>query len=165
MGERVGANTSKPVGVHCRKDGYATALKFFLWNMTEFDHLIFADVDAHFERPPAEAALQLQKGGATFLARSEEGARGWLGLSTSCMWLTPSRLVHSQLVRMARLGNWLPVTNTEQDVIEGMLTSDPPHLLPQLTAMCNHYATRSAAMLWVDPKLAPLQSQKKGVSA
>jgi hypothetical protein len=101
-----------------RTDGWATYFKFLAWNNTDFDVLLHVDVDDQFLASPDDFIWRAAQQGQVFLANVEEGARQYVGLNTHMMLLRPSPNVFHALVRKASLGDYVPLTNTEQDVLE-----------------------------------------------
>lgn len=101
-----------------RSDGWATYFKFLAWNNTNFDALLHVDVDVQFLGNPDAFIRGAAQQGDVFLATLEQGGRQYTGLNTHIMFLRPSPSVFDALVRKASQGDYVPLTNTEQDVLE-----------------------------------------------
>lgn len=101
-----------------RKDGWATYFKFLAWNNTGLDVALHVDVDVQFLGSPDAILHEFSERGGAFLATAEQGGRQYSGLNTHMMLLRPSSTVFSELVQKASLGDYAPLTNTEQDVLE-----------------------------------------------
>eukprot|EP00747_Dinoflagellata_sp_TGD_P170147 gnl/TRDRNA2_/TRDRNA2_200984_c0_seq1.p1 gnl/TRDRNA2_/TRDRNA2_200984_c0~~gnl/TRDRNA2_/TRDRNA2_200984_c0_seq1.p1 ORF type:complete len:334 (-),score=33.58 gnl/TRDRNA2_/TRDRNA2_200984_c0_seq1:57-1058(-) len=110
--------------VQRRRDGWATYFKFYGWRKARYDRILMVDLDICFlDNPdPVLAALSAEE---IFKASpSREGRRYW-GLNTGVMVFSPSLGVFRSLVSRAASGDYVPYTNTEQDVLEFEF---PPHL-------------------------------------
>ena len=115
--------------VQKRRDGTCTAFKLLAWNLTRYRRVLHADADVFFLSDPAPwlhrhrnlqfAAINEYLGNKTNVARE----RGYDGLNTHLMLLTPSRAVVSILLANAVTGNFIPYTNSEQDVVESIFSS------------------------------------------
>jgi hypothetical protein len=101
-----------------RKDGWATYFKFFAWNNTQLDIVLHTDVDVQFLGNPDGFIHDAAKHGEVFIATAETGGRQYPGLNTHMMFMRPSRTVFEDLVQKATTGDYAPLTNTEQDVLE-----------------------------------------------
>ena len=97
--------------------------------VVDTDVCVHEDVHAWMRR--------LHRNGTYFAAMKEVVGRPHLGMNTHLMYLRPSRLLHRLLVDKARLGDFMPYTNGEQDVIETVFAPhlDSPEGLPSHTHM------------------------------
>ena len=121
-------------GVQRRSDYACTSLKLLAWNLTEYDKVLMADTDVFFMEDPLPWLRRQWH--LTFAATNElmnvnemadEGrvsARGYHGLNTHLVLLTPSTVVLELLLDLATTGSFVPYTNSEQDVIETLFASN-----------------------------------------
>ena len=124
-------------GVQRRSDYACTSLKLLAWNLTEYDKILMADTDVFFMEDPLPWLRRQWH--LTFAATNElmnvqemadEGrvsARGYHGLNTHLVLLTPSTVVLELLLDLATTGSFVPYTNSEQDVIETLFASNRVH--------------------------------------
>ena len=120
-----------------RADYACTSLKLLAWNLTEYDKILMADTDVFFMEDPLPWLRRQWH--LTFAATNElmnvnemadEGrvsARGYHGLNTHLVLLTPSTVVLELLLDLATTGSFVPYTNSEQDVIETLFASNRVH--------------------------------------
>lgn len=101
-----------------RKDGWATYFKFFVWNSTDLDLVLHTDVDVQFLSNPDPFLREAAEQGLVFMAAPETGGRQYIGLNTHMMLLRPSETTFKNLIVKASQGDYVPLTNTEQDVLE-----------------------------------------------
>lgn len=116
--------------VQDRQDGYMTYFKFFAWKYTEFDRVVIGDLDNCFTANPDSAIVDLVNANPSspFIASPEKMGRKYLGLNTHMMVMKPSEKVHLALVERAKSGEYIPYTNTEQDILEAHF---PAHLFAE----------------------------------
>lgn len=103
--------------VQRRRDGWATYFKFYAWQATQFDLILMVDLDVCFIGDLDDAVAKLPAG-KPFLASPERFDRKYDGLNTHLMALEPSQRTFDELIQRARNGDYIPYTNTEQDVLE-----------------------------------------------
>lgn len=114
--------------VQRRLDGACTSLKFFAWDSVGYDGVLLSDTDvAFFEDPLPWMEARLAEN-EYFHASREVTFRNYDGLNTHLVWLRPDRQIFKMLVDAGRLGNFIPYTNGEQDVIEALFTDHRPGL-------------------------------------
>lgn len=104
--------------VQHRVDGWATYLKFWAWKATDFERVLVVDMDVTFNisRPLEEVVREVPM--ADFLTSPETYSRRYPGLNTHLMLLRPSEETFARLIRRAIEGDYMPYTNTEQDILE-----------------------------------------------
>lgn len=106
-----------------RKDGWATYLKFWAWRVQDYDLVLVADLDVLFAADPNEG-MDAVPANVIFMTSLEK--RGDLdGYDSHLMILRPDQGVYDELVLRAKLGEYVPYTNTDQDVLESLF---PPRL-------------------------------------
>lgn len=115
--------------VQNRPDGGCTSLKLHAWRMVDYLPVVTSDADVLFTQPPDEWVRRY--GASHFIATHEPIGRGYIGLNSHLMMFHPSVLVHQILAENAASGGFIPFTNGEQDVIEGVYAAhrwfpDPP---------------------------------------
>lgn len=98
-----------------RTDGWKTAYKFVLWNMTAFERILYYDLDTIVLSDPSPFVSSARQ---TFVAAVECGRRGYVGLNTHLMLLRPNKQIFTDLVKKSQQLDYAAVTNTEQDVLE-----------------------------------------------
>lgn len=107
-------------GVQSRTDGWATYFKFDAWKATQYDHVLVSDLDVTFNGNPDNLFSQVPEDDV-FQAFPETALRqGYMGLNTHLMVLKPSLETYAALVTKARNGDYVPYTNSEQDILEDM---------------------------------------------
>lgn len=107
-----------------RKDGWATYFKFYAWRASWYDRVLLADLDICFKENPDPKLLDIPSE-VTFMASAERADRRYWGINSRLMVLRPSVGVFRALTSRAASGEYVPYTNTEQDVLEFMF---PAHL-------------------------------------
>lgn len=101
-----------------RKDGWATYFKFFAWQAQGVDRVLMVDLDVFFDENP-DPWVDAIPPNTSFMA-SPEGKNGYHGLNSHMMLLEPSEEVYDELIKRAHDGQYIPWTNTEQDVLESL---------------------------------------------
>eukprot|EP00172_Hildenbrandia_rubra_P004405 Plantae.Rhodophyta-Hildenbrandia_rubra.ctg8835.p1 GENE.Plantae.Rhodophyta-Hildenbrandia_rubra.ctg8835~~Plantae.Rhodophyta-Hildenbrandia_rubra.ctg8835.p1 ORF type:complete len:304 (-),score=26.75 Plantae.Rhodophyta-Hildenbrandia_rubra.ctg8835:433-1344(-) len=104
--------------VHDRRDGWATYFKFLAWTMVQYERVLYVDADVVFHENPDRIFKEKELENVTFQAFPEKNSRGYKGLNTHFMLISPSMTMFQTIVKRAREGLYLPYTNTEQDVLE-----------------------------------------------
>ena len=94
------------------------------WQLLQFDGVLLSDTDVVFRADPAPWMQARLEEDEYFHAQRETGPRNYMGVNSHIVWLRPNRHVHRMLVDAARLGNYVPFTNADQDIIESLFT---PH--------------------------------------
>jgi hypothetical protein len=122
-----------------RMDGRMTVLKYWAWKL-DYDGVLLVDADVCFIAPggtPATTAAELymfaaklHDRGVYFAAYPEGKSRTYLGFNTRFSFVRPSTYAFKLLVDKAASGDFVPFTNTEQDVLETVYS---PHV-------CNYQA-------------------------
>ena len=130
-----------------RDDGAGTTLKFWAWALADFDGVVVADADVCWNgafagpygrgshRPAARFhftsanelegfAAELLRRRVPFAAAAERGNRDYDGFNSHFFWVRPSLDVFALLRDMAASGDFVPYTNTEQDVFDTVFS---PH--------------------------------------
>ena len=103
--------------------GWDTYYKFLLWNMTQFDKILYSDAEVLFMQNP-DTWFERADYPYGFLSDTEELERGWLGLNTHMMLLRPDPDVFELLLVKAKEGKYITFANTEQDVLETVFAVD-----------------------------------------
>jgi hypothetical protein len=103
--------------VQIRKDGWATYFKFKAWTYDEYDKILISDADIIWGASP-DPILAGPGLDSDFHAFAEKSDRSTMGINTHLMIITPSKETYEKLVDRASSGNYVPYTNTEQDVLE-----------------------------------------------
>jgi len=149
-GERVTGKKGVPHDVQGRKDGWATYFKFLAWRMFQCKKVLLFDADVHFNEVRKDFVYHRRLQNATFedklffkgpeeefSAYKERATRGYDGLNTHAMILTPSQATYDLFIRTANSSDFSPYTQCEQDVIESLvadgrfnLTSDRVKTIP-----------------------------------
>ena len=124
-----------------RDDGAGTTLKFWAWALADFDGVVVADADVCWNgafagpygrgshRPAARFhftsanelegfAAELLRRRVPFAAAAERGNRDYDGFNSHFFWVRPSLDVFALLRDKAASGDFVPYTNTEQDVFD-----------------------------------------------
>ena len=76
-----------------------------------------SDTDVVFRtdpRPWMQARLNEDE---YFFAEDERSKRNYVGINSHLVWLQPNRQVFRMLIDAGRHGNFVPYTNSDQDVI------------------------------------------------
>ena len=130
-------------GVQKRHDGTCTSLKLAAWNRTDYAGIILSDADVCFLQPFDALGwmMKLYEQGIYFQAHREHGGtcspsgpnrrslagftgpRCYDGLNTHMMYLRPDKVVGQLLLDKAKYGDFVPFTNTEQDVLETVFSA------------------------------------------
>jgi hypothetical protein len=126
--------------VQPRTNGRCTALKLEAWGLVQYDGVALVDTDVCFHEDLFAWMRRLHRSRTYFAATREVAGRPHLGLNTHLVYLKPSSLLHQILRDKARLGDFMPYVNAEQDVIESVF---PAHLewagtLPNHTHLVDH---------------------------
>lgn len=111
--------------VQNRKDGNCTSLKLHAFKLIEYAGVIMLDSDACFLEDPRPFIFALVQRNVYFSANAERAQRPYDGFNSHIFFFTPSKLMAQVLIDKARLGDFMPYTNSEQDVLESVF---PPHL-------------------------------------
>ena len=106
--------------VQHRYDGACTLTKFHAWNLTNLDAVAVLDSDICLHNLASfwNALANFSQSSQPFAANYERANRRYRGFSTRIMFLKPSPAIFKVLIDKAASGDFLPYTNTEQDVIE-----------------------------------------------
>lgn len=99
-----------------RTDGWKTAYKFMLWNLTVFDRIVYYDLDVIILADPL--AFVNRSARWPFVTSVECGRRGYIGLNSHLMLLKPNSTIFDTLIAKSALSDYAVATNTEQDVLE-----------------------------------------------
>merc|ERR1712190_650967 len=83
--------------------GWVTYFKFFAW-ASDFDVVLFADADMHFETNPESMVYAAARDGTQFLTCPEKDRRAYRGFNTHAMILRPSRKTLEGLAGRASTG-------------------------------------------------------------
>ena len=108
--------------VQGRVDSACTSFKFMAWQLTRWRGLLMSDTDVVFRtdpRPWMQARLNEDE---YFFAEDERSKRNYVGINSHLVWLQPNRQVFRMLIDAGRHGNFVPYTNSDQDVIESLFT-------------------------------------------
>lgn len=87
------------------------------------------DADVILQEDPMSMFTMKQFENVTFQAFRESAKRPYEGLNTHMMMVKPDVRVFRKIVERAKMGLYVPYTNTEQDVLEWMF---PPELFTKL---------------------------------
>ena len=106
--------------VQLRRDGACTLTKFHAWNLTNLDAVAVLDSDICLHNPASvwNALANFSQSSQPFAAGPERAKRKYRGFNTRVMFLKPSPAIFKVLIDKAASGDFLPYSNTEQDVIE-----------------------------------------------
>jgi hypothetical protein len=99
-----------------RRDYVCTSIKMLAWNLTEHSNVLVVDADLYLRTDPLPWMSRFRS--EIFVAHSEVGERAYRGLNSRLMYLQPDRRIFELLRRAAISGNYVPYTNSEQDVLE-----------------------------------------------
>jgi hypothetical protein len=121
--------------VQKRIDGGCTTTKFHAWSLNEFDAIAVVDNDVCLDDPNRvwQALDGFSKSHRMFAARAEKAKRRYWGFNTRIMFLKPNVHIFKLLADKAASGDFVPYTNTEQDVLETVFSprlhsvTMPPH--------------------------------------
>jgi len=103
--------------VQKRRDGWATYFKFFAWRFTRYRKILHMDLDTCFRASP-DSFIRSVPDNITFVADIDIAKRMYVGLKTDAMFLSPSEEQFQTLLLRARNGEYVPYTNTDQDILE-----------------------------------------------
>ena len=112
-----------------RRDGACTTLKFSAWALLEYDGLFHSDTDICLHEDPVPYLHQFCSVGEPFLAIQHRENRQYLGANAHFTYLQPDYFIFEILTHKAKSGDFVPFTNTEQDVIETLFA---PHHMEQV---------------------------------
>ena len=115
--------------VQGRKDGWATYFKYLTWTFTQYERVIFIDTDVIFHENPDQIFGVEELKGLEFQAFAETAKRNYVGLNTHLMYVKPDLETFRMILDTADRGQWIPYTNTEQDVLEWIY---PPKLFTKV---------------------------------
>lgn len=124
--------------VQHRGDGWLTYLKFHAWQATSYDHVMLVDMDVQFLANPDRGFSNVSKEVDFLTSFEKTPSEQYGGLNTHIALLKPSLSTFQELVRKARDGDYVPRTNTEQDIIEDFyppekgVTTDMRRLFPHV---------------------------------
>eukprot|EP00308_Calcidiscus_leptoporus_P013489 CAMPEP_0119391936 /NCGR_PEP_ID=MMETSP1334-20130426/119227_1 /TAXON_ID=127549 /ORGANISM="Calcidiscus leptoporus, Strain RCC1130" /LENGTH=217 /DNA_ID=CAMNT_0007414709 /DNA_START=161 /DNA_END=811 /DNA_ORIENTATION=+ len=107
--------------VQHRPDSLCTSFKFNAWLLRQ-TAVLMSDTDVVFAEDPRPWMQARLDENEYFFAANEKMHRNYWGLNTHLTWLRPNRQVFHMLVDAGLHGNYIPYTNTEQDVIESLFT-------------------------------------------
>ena len=129
--------------LHARADGARTLAKLLAFALVEYERVLAVDADVALLARPDEA---LRAAAAApeqlFAARAEPRVWGAdAGMQSNVMLLAPSLPTLHALLLRARRGQYLPFTNTEQDVLEAHFTLAAPFEPPAWAAARARLAT------------------------
>ena len=114
--------------VQDRKDGAMTYHKFAVWRLgCFFDAVLQIDLDATVledPRPFAASHAQITATGAV-VAEEENAKRDFVGMRTHLVLLKPDERIFDALLAKARTGDYVAMTNTDQDVLEAYFCPGP----------------------------------------
>ena len=121
--------------VQKRIDGICTTTKFHSWSLNGFDAVAVIDNDVCLDDPNQvwRALDEFSKSDRIFAARPEKAERRYWGFNTRIMFLKPNVHIFKLLTDKAASGDFVPYTNTEQDVLETVFSPKlhsvtvPPH--------------------------------------
>lgn len=99
-----------------RTDGWKTAYKFMLWNLTVFDRIVYYDLDVILLGDPLAFVNRCARW--PFVTSVECGTRGYIGLNSHLMLIKPNSTIFDTLIAKSATSDYAVVTNTEQDVLE-----------------------------------------------
>lgn len=109
--------------VQRREDGRCTTLKFNAWAL-KYDAVLVLDTDVCLEENPYPFLAAAYKSGHYFLAFKGVSARRAVeGFNTHMIFLQPNTMFESLLRDKARNGEFMPFTNTEQDVLDTVFSA------------------------------------------
>ncbi|KAL1500144.1 hypothetical protein AB1Y20_012815 [Prymnesium parvum] len=148
--------------VQKRRDSVCTSFKFHAWDAIDYDGILLADTDVVFREDPLPWMRARLVENEYFHANSEIAYRNYVGINSHLIWLQPDRQIYRMLVDAAQLGNFIPYTNGDQDVIESLFTNHRPKLsLPAHLHSKNIYCSCASLLLreanassdlWLDGK-------------
>ncbi|KAH8078144.1 serine/threonine kinase [Aureococcus anophagefferens] len=104
------ARRGRDSAIQPRDDGAGTTLKFWAWALADFDGVVVADADGFM--------AELHRRRAPFAAAAERGNRDYDGFNSHLFYARPSLDVFALLRDKAASGDFVPYTNTEQDVFD-----------------------------------------------
>merc|ERR1712061_894630 len=113
--------------VKSRKDGWATYFRFYAWLARQYDRVLITDLDVFFTENPDPHVVEIPAN-VTFLASLEMKTHrkfGYKGLNSHMMAITPSNATFHELLLRAQRGEYIPLRNTDEDVLESIF---PPRL-------------------------------------
>jgi len=110
--------------VQGRQDGLCTALKLFYWNLTEYTSITHLDTDICLKEDIVPWILRMEQDDMFFAATREREQRSYDGLNTHVMFLRPSSDIFTLLQQKSEYGEFVPFTNTEQDVLETVFSTE-----------------------------------------
>mmetsp|Transcript_6030 Transcript_6030/g.15435 ORF Transcript_6030/g.15435 Transcript_6030/m.15435 type:complete len:250 (+) Transcript_6030:80-829(+) len=124
-----------------RPDGNCTVMKLHTWNLTEYDGVLAVDSDACFQEDPRPRMLELHRLGHYFVAGHERAARANDGFHAFVYWFRPNHILYRILTDKARLGDFMPFANGEQDVFENVFPVHLPETYAKLPSSFHHAST------------------------
>lgn len=112
--------------VQARTDGLCTTVKFNAWNLN-YDAIALVDDDVCLRDTNGflKAFEVFVNSGRDIQAEREKAQRPKFGLNTHMAFLKANSTHFHNLVHKAATGDFMPYTNTEQDVIESYFGSNP----------------------------------------
>jgi hypothetical protein len=106
-----------------RQDGNCTSLKFWTWYLVDYDAVLHTDTDVCFEENPDPYIEKFaNKSDQQFQAFCEDAGRGWTGFNVHLMMIRPYTIIGELLRLKAKHGDFTGFTNTDQDVIESLMS-------------------------------------------
>ena len=129
--------------VQRRTDCACTSLRFFAWNLIQYERILVSDSDMCLYQDPLEWLNWQYRLGRHFVAKREIANRGYYGINDGLAMIKPSVDVFYILVNLARTQSQTPYTNGVQDVTESVYgsQSDFPPLPSHLSikwGSCDH---------------------------
>lgn len=114
------------ITVQQRTDGWATYFKYNAWLYEGYDNVLISDTDiVWLDNPdPILTGVDDNLLFQAFRERARKGAEDHPGLNTRLMIIKPSPTTYKELVNRSSRGVYVPFTNTEQDVLEGLFHDD-----------------------------------------
>lgn len=110
--------------VQRRYDGWATYFKFNAWTNTQYDHVVLSDVDVVFNENPDPVLGTIPEGDVFQSYCETEKRHNYTGMNTHMMILKPALKIFKQLCMKANMGDYVPYTNTEQDILEDLYPAE-----------------------------------------
>lgn len=118
-------------GVRSRKDGWASYFRFFAWKAQQYDRVIVSDVDVIFTDNPGPYLANLSlSANQPFLASLERKTNKqdsdgifmyeFSGINAHIMAIVPSQAIFDELVLRARKGEYMPLRNNDEDVLDSV---------------------------------------------
>ena len=123
FGKRYTGQDNVPRVVQKRKDGWATYVKFLAWSMSQCKRVLAFDADCHFDANIEEELVSGPDEEFSAYPPPAYGTagRGYLGINSARLLLTPSPHKYEMIVGAANRSEYIPFTNIDQDVLETLI--------------------------------------------